>query len=118
MQLSYTAQLDYIDRKFYIDNILSSSKLTHSLLLIENYNGQGSVFFSRVNIESPVPFLLVEDIEHHLGNIICTESTIELHFATSASYDTAKKLCHELTGSYVVTSHDGCNELGARVPFQ
>jgi hypothetical protein len=86
-------------------------------LLTEDYNSRGSAFFAQVNVESPTAFLLLEQVEHHLECVVCTPSMIELQFATISSYVAGKEVIQDLTGSYIITSHSGCNDMGARVPF-
>jgi hypothetical protein len=83
----------------------------------ENNEVQGPTFFSRVHIESSTPFLVLEEVEHHLASVSCHDSKIELQFATRESYDNAGEVCSNLTGSYVITSHAECNDEGARMPF-
>jgi hypothetical protein len=116
IRLSNTVHLDFIDRKSS-NTLLWVFKNYQLTFTTANYNGQGPVFFSKVHVESSRPLLLLEQIEHHLENILCDASTIELEFSTTYSYTMAKDLVSHLVGSYVITSHDGCNNEGTRLPF-
>lgn len=66
---------------------------------------------------SQTPFLVLEEIEHHIVDVTCGASDIQLSFTDKGSFDMAVEVCSHLVGSYVITSHAGCNDDGARVPF-
>jgi len=85
--------------------------------LVENHESQGSIFLSTVKVESENPFLVLEEIEHHIVGVSCGASDIQLRFVNRDTFDMATEVCSQLVGSYVVTSHAGCNDDGARAPF-
>lgn len=76
-----------------------------------------SSFFSSVFVESANHILPLEDIEHHLEQIECSPSNIDLHFARRDTFSRAKDVYSDLVGGHVIASHLGCNDAGERVPY-
>jgi len=91
--------------------------LLTALIIPGDYLDHQSSFFSSVFVESANPILPLEDIEHHLERIECSQSNIDLHFVSRDSFSRAKYVYANLVGGHVVTSHWGCNEAGERVPY-
>jgi hypothetical protein len=61
-----------------------------------------------------LPTVVLEEIEHHIDAITCFESSIQLHFAQLQNMELAY---YELTAGdefFAITSHEGCNNDGAR----
>ena len=86
--------------------------------IVENTYGGESVFASRVQIESDVPILVLEDIEHHLDGVECTDSVIKLSFENKSGAEAVRHACHHENGSYVITSHITCNSEESRSVFK
>lgn len=88
--------------------------------MLNRHTGEthGAAFLSRVYIESHAPILVLEEFGHHLDYVVCNPSNIELRFASENSYAAASTVLPDLVGGYVITSHAGCNDEGARAPFQ
>lgn len=84
----------------------------------ENTYGGESVFASRVQIESDVPILVLEDIEHHLNGVECTDSAIKLSFENKSGAEAVRHACHHENGSYAITSHITCNSEESRSVFK
>lgn len=84
----------------------------------ENTYGGESVFASRIQIESDVPILVLEDIEHHLNGVECTDSAIKLSFENKSGAEAVRHACHHENGSYAITSHITCNSEESRSVFK
>ncbi|OJD14161.1 hypothetical protein AJ78_05467 [Emergomyces pasteurianus Ep9510] len=76
----------------------------------------GSVFTASVVVRSQKPILTLEDIERDLLDISCSETEIELHFASIDALDRVAKEVEHLTDFVVVSSHFNCNEADQRAP--
>ncbi|KAF2263947.1 hypothetical protein CC78DRAFT_617150 [Lojkania enalia] len=90
------------------------------LSYIEMENGWSGepVFASQVRVSSDSPILNLEDIEHHLRNVQCSDESIKLHFVDTVSARDAKEACMNEHGGIVVTSHEGCNSDGQRSVYK
>lgn len=84
----------------------------------ENVYGGKQVFASRVQVESDVPILVLEDIENHINGVECTDSTIKLSFETKSKAEAIRHACHHENGSYAITSHFTCNSEESRSVFK
>lgn len=71
-----------------------------------------------VHIQSEQPFLMLEDNEDLLHRVTCGTSSMRLEFASDQIFEDSKDELSKLQNSIVVTSHDGCNEDGARAVFR
>ena len=69
---------------------------------------------AKVYVTTKLPTLVLEDIDHHLGEVLCSESFVTVSFATAAAkYIALQDLTlHETF--YLITSHGTCNEDGER----
>lgn len=69
---------------------------------------------AKVYVTTKLPTLVLEDIDHHLGEVLCSESFLTVSFATaSAKHIVLQDLAlHETF--YLITSHSTCNEDGER----
>jgi len=81
-------------------------------------DGANSVFYSNIRIDSDKPLLVLENVEDHIVDITCQPNFIELKFPSEKLRDSAKSTCRELIGSYVITSHIGCNDEGERNAYR
>ena len=81
-------------------------------------DGANSVFYSNIRIDSDKPLLVLENVEDHIVDITCQPNFIELKFPSEGLRDSAKSTCRELIGSYVITSHIGCNDEGERNAYR
>ena len=70
-------------------------------------------------MESRLPHLVLEEIEHHLSYVRCFGSNVELHFPTEDNLAAAAAASY--LGAYplflAVTSHLGCNDEGKRETY-
>ena len=62
------------------------------------------------------PALLLEDIEHHMEQIVCFPSKIYLYFSSEGALQHARQEFNSVRNFLVITSHEGCNEDGERDP--
>ena len=111
---TFTANLVYTECK----HILSLFYIMLTTEIVENTYGGESVFASRVQIESDVPILVLEDIEHHLNGVECTDSAIKLSFENKSGAEAVRHACHHENGSYAITSHITCNSEESRSVFK
>lgn len=63
---------------------------------------------------SKEPTLVLEEIEEHLKTIECNGTQIELGFDTAESLALAFEEYSAAGQFFLITSHDGCNNDGAR----
>ncbi|KAF2195535.1 hypothetical protein K469DRAFT_722749 [Zopfia rhizophila CBS 207.26] len=91
-----------------------------NLAYIESENGWQSheIFASQVRVESEAPILNLEDIEHHLNDVQCSESAMKLKFVSTVSARDAKHACSHKDGGFIITSHSSCNEEGERSVYK
>lgn len=78
----------------------------------------GSPAAMDVYISSKSPFLVLEDNEHLLKSIVCDDSYVYLEMSSVEQLDSASLELANLKGSFVVTSHPGCNKVGERAVFR
>lgn len=67
---------------------------------------------------SKLPAIVLEEIEHHLDDITCSDSAVSLRFA---DVNSRTRLHGELSVDndfYIVTSHAGCNKEGERAVYR
>lgn len=107
---TFSADLGYAECK-NTRPYLGCKLIIHSA---ENDHLTGSVFASSVRVDSEIPVLVLEDIEQHLSDIQCTDSSIKLSFSSESAALDARHACHHEKGAYVITSHKGCNTEGER----
>ena len=74
----------------------------------------GASFGAQVSLQSKLPTLLLEGIEHLLESVDCNGRNMRVAFL-SAAYDQAKGVIEEHGEFLVVTSHYGCNDEGSRL---
>lgn len=77
-----------------------------------------STFASQVKVGSQKPILNLEDVEHHLQDVRCSEGKMEISFVDKMSARDAYHACHEDNGGLVITSHDSCNVEGERAVYR
>lgn len=69
---------------------------------------------AQVHVSTKHPTLALEDINHHVAYVSCSETSIMLGFVTSSAKAAAMR---ELTSEkkfYIITSHGTCNSDGER----
>jgi hypothetical protein len=62
-----------------------------------------------------LPTVVLEEIEHHIDEITCFDSSIQLYFAELKNMELVYDELTAVDEFYVITSHEGCNNDGARV---
>ena len=77
-----------------------------------------SQFAARVRMSTRLPTLVLEQIEHHIDGISCFDSSIQLSFAGLFDMELAYKELFAVDDFFVITSHEGCNNDGAREPHR
>jgi hypothetical protein len=88
------------------------------ILVGENRWNDDSIFTSQINLGSEAPILHLEEIEHHLHSVHCSDGKLKLHFVDIVSARDAKAACHGEMGGRVITSHEGCNQEGERAVYK
>ncbi|KAF2648810.1 hypothetical protein K491DRAFT_612001 [Lophiostoma macrostomum CBS 122681] len=81
----------------------------------ENSWGNGETFSSRLKLSSKTPVLNLEEIEHHLVDVQCSDGAMKLHFVDSSS---ARDATHACSNGAIITSHQGCNAEGERAVYR
>jgi hypothetical protein len=61
-----------------------------------------------------LPTIMLEEIEHHIDEITCFDTSIELSFAGLQNMELAYYELTAVNEFFVITSHEGCNNDGAR----
>lgn len=61
-----------------------------------------------------LPTVLLEEVEHHIDEIACFDSSIHLHFADQETLELVYNELSAIDEFFVVTSHEGCNNDGER----
>jgi hypothetical protein len=61
-----------------------------------------------------LPTVLLEKVEHHINEIACFDSSIQLHFASQGDLELAYNELSAIDEFFVITSHEGCNNDGER----
>ncbi|KAF1945863.1 hypothetical protein EJ02DRAFT_395726 [Clathrospora elynae] len=87
---------------------------------IDNENGWngGQAFASQVKVGSQKPVFNLEEHEHHLQDVKCSNGTMTLHFVDTSSARDARSAAHGAGGGLVITSHESCNEEGERAVYR
>ncbi|KAL3477719.1 hypothetical protein BJX99DRAFT_245950 [Aspergillus californicus] len=73
-----------------------------------------SVLSTTLDVQSQWPILALEDFDASMDNVSCTDSQIQLTFASAAAEKSFNEVIGTLPESLVVTSHDGCDREGER----
>ncbi|CAD6447484.1 553541fb-7ee0-4d50-9050-d9834299b06a [Sclerotinia trifoliorum] len=73
--------------------------------------------FATTSMRYRLPAVILEDIELHVRNIMCSESTIMIDFPSSNLLTEAEMAWKDLSQFLVISSHAGCNGEGARAPY-
>jgi hypothetical protein len=78
------------------------------------------VFGASVRLESDFPVLNLEDFDHLLESVHCSEGgqKMDLVFKHDESLKKAKRELVEFDGGMIITSHQTCNEDGERLPYE
>ena len=76
-----------------------------------------SPFAAHVRLASKLPTLLLEDNDHHLEQISCQGSKIELNFHSDVAISAAWQEIQSHPEMLVITSHIGCNSDQERKPY-
>ncbi|KAF2707768.1 hypothetical protein K504DRAFT_43393 [Pleomassaria siparia CBS 279.74] len=61
--------------------------------------------------------LFLEDYDHLLEEVDCSESVMTIAFRDTASYSKARTACEKLANGLVVSSHSTCSDTGAHAVF-
>lgn len=88
-----------------------------STLAAENAWSDTLTFASQVKVKSQKPVLNLEQHEHHLQDVQCSDGQITLRFVDAASAKDAHFACHGDDGGLIVTSHESCNSEGERAVY-
>lgn len=75
---------------------------------------EDSVFTATLAVKSRSPVLVLEELEGHLEDIVCSDSQISLLFDSIDKVDVIRKAIGTTSNFVVVTSHNGCNSDGER----
>ncbi|KAL4877458.1 hypothetical protein BJY04DRAFT_230599 [Aspergillus karnatakaensis] len=73
-----------------------------------------TVFATTLDVESQQPVLALEDLDDVLDSVRCTESEIQLTFASLAAEEGLVEATQDSPEFIAVTSHDGCDLEGQR----
>jgi hypothetical protein len=65
-----------------------------------------------------LPTIVLEEIEHHIDEIHCFDSSIQLFFSGIQNMELAYDEFTAVDEFFVVTSHAGCNNNGARGSYR
>ena len=85
-----------------------------SLLTLPDETQHNGPFAAQVHFVPKLPTLAIEEVESHLYDVVCTESTVELIFSTQELWEEALVEFTTPSQFMLVTSHAGCNEEGER----
>jgi hypothetical protein len=77
-----------------------------------------SQFSARVRMSTRLPTIVLEEIEHHIDEITCVDSSIQLFFTGLQNMELAYYELTAVDEFFVITSHEGCNNDGAREPHR
>lgn len=77
----------------------------------------GSQFVACVRIETKLPHLVLEEIEHHLFSVRCFKSRIELQFTTEETATAAAARLGAHRQFLIITSYLDCNKDGKRETY-
>ena len=80
----------------------------------DDSHGTTAQVAAQVHFTPKLPTLAIEDVEASLNAVICTATTIELHFFLREQLQEALVELVTHTRFILVTSHVGCNEHGER----
>ncbi|KAL8782757.1 MAG: hypothetical protein Q9213_005135 [Squamulea squamosa] len=72
---------------------------------------------AKVDITMKLPALVLEDIDHHLRDVTCSESFVVVGFITTSAKQAMMKELANWESFHVITSHGTCNEDGARTVY-
>jgi hypothetical protein len=61
-----------------------------------------------------LPTVVLEEVEHHIDEITCFDSSIHLRFAGQEALELAYNELSAIDEFFVITSHEGCNNDGER----
>lgn len=106
----------------YVDSMLSILK-SHIHTSTDNWAEENvwtdaSTFASQVKVGSQKPVFNIEEHEHHLQGVECSEDAMKLHFVDASSARDARAACYGNNGGLIITSHSGCNEEGERSVYR
>lgn len=73
-----------------------------------------SVFSTTLDVQSQWPILALEDFDASLDGVSCTDSQIQLTFASAVAQKRFNEAIGTLPEFLVVTSHEGCDREGER----
>ncbi|KAL4941615.1 hypothetical protein BDV06DRAFT_212538 [Aspergillus oleicola] len=77
-----------------------------------------SVFSTTLDVESQWPILALEDLDANLDRVSCTDSEIQLNFASAAAEERFNAAIEGTPEFIVVTSHEGCDIEGERSAYR
>ncbi|KAF1963739.1 hypothetical protein CC80DRAFT_498862 [Byssothecium circinans] len=94
-------------------------KFESEVVYIENEtsNHNNNVFASQVKVASKKPILNLEEIEHHLSDVKCSDGKMKLSFRDAWTARDAKAAAHSKKGGLIISSHEGCNPEGERTVY-
>ncbi|KAF2796358.1 hypothetical protein K505DRAFT_359395 [Melanomma pulvis-pyrius CBS 109.77] len=76
-----------------------------------------TTFAARVNLAGDRPTLFLEDFEHLLDMVDCSDSAMTLAFRDAAFFEKAKYACASMDEGLIVSSHSSCSDSSAHSVF-
>jgi hypothetical protein len=72
---------------------------------------------AKVEVTMKLPALVLEDIDHHLLDVTCSESSVIVSFATASTKQAMMKELARWESFHLITSHGTCNVDGERTVY-
>ncbi|KAF2640096.1 hypothetical protein P280DRAFT_507661 [Massarina eburnea CBS 473.64] len=94
-------------------------KFESEVVYVESESGyyHKNVFASQVKVASKKPILNLEEIEHHLSDVRCSDDKMTLSFRDPKTARDAKAAAHGTHGGLIISAHEGCNPEGERTVY-
>lgn len=81
------------------------------------YGKEDTRLAAKVYLTTKLPTLVLEDIDHLLSEVSCSESFVTLSFAAASAKRTAMQDLGLQDNFYLITSHSTCNVDGERTVY-
>ncbi|KAL8752353.1 MAG: hypothetical protein Q9184_005764 [Pyrenodesmia sp. 2 TL-2023] len=105
--------LHYVDGMCFLSSRQARVKVTDSTK--DSFGGEDDRrLAAQVHLTTKLATLALEDIDHHIDYVSCSERSIVLGFVTLSSKQAAIEELRSKDKFYLVTSHDTCNNDGER----
>jgi len=92
---------------------LETAILTPHACQADSYRSS-SQFVAQVSISSRLPSVMLEELESHVDEVRCYDSSVHLYFRTIETLKHAHEELGRVAGFVLITSHQGCNRDGER----